>query len=109
MARNRAPENMSYAELTQLRDRVDRLMMQKKNEARTALRTKMASLAKAQGMSLDEIVGRKAAKGRRKGAVPIKYRDPRNPANIWTGRGRTPRWMVAAMKGGKAKKEDFLI
>jgi DNA-binding protein H-NS len=41
--------------------------------------------------------------------VTIKYRDPNDPANTWTGRGRTPRWMVAAMKGGKAKKEDFLI
>jgi len=26
-----------------------------------------------------------------------------------TGRGRMPRWMVAATKGSKAKKEDFLI
>jgi DNA-binding protein H-NS len=41
--------------------------------------------------------------------VATKYRDPGNPQNVWTGRGRMPRWMVAAMKGGKAKKEDFLI
>jgi DNA-binding protein H-NS len=39
----------------------------------------------------------------------VKYRDPSNAANTWTGRGRMPRWMVAATKGGKAKKEDFLI
>ena len=26
-----------------------------------------------------------------------------------TGRGRMSRWMVAATKGSKAKKEDFLI
>ncbi len=29
--------------------------------------------------------------------------------NTWTGRGRMPRWMMAATKGGKSKKEDFLI
>ena len=29
--------------------------------------------------------------------------------NTWTGRGRMPRWMVAATKGGKANKEDFII
>jgi DNA-binding protein H-NS len=43
------------------------------------------------------------------GKVAPKYRDPNNRANTWTGRGRMPRWMVAATKGGKAKKEDFLI
>jgi DNA-binding protein H-NS len=49
-------------------------------------------------------------KGRRsKGSVAVKYRDPQNPANTWTGRGRMPRWMVAATKGGKVKKEDFLV
>jgi len=37
----------------------------------------------------------------------VKYRD--SAGNTWTGRGRMPRWMTAATKGGKAKKEDFLI
>jgi DNA-binding protein H-NS len=47
------------------------------------------------------------AKG--KGTIAIKYRDPKNPGNTWTGRGRMPRWMTAATKGNKAKKEDFLV
>ena len=49
-------------------------------------------------------------KGRKgKGSVAVKYRDPKNPENTWTGRGRMPRWMVAATKGRRASKEDFLI
>ena len=56
--------------------------------------------------SRDLLDGR--GKGKR-GKVAIKYRDSSNSANTWTGRGRMPRWMVAATKGGKAKKEDFLI
>ena len=43
-----------------------------------------------------------------KGSVAVKFRDPKNPANTWTGRGRMPRWMAAATKAGK-KKDDFLI
>ena len=39
----------------------------------------------------------------------VKYRDPKNAGNTWTGRGRMPRWLTAATKGGKAKKEDFLL
>jgi DNA-binding protein H-NS len=109
MAKNGPPENMSYAELVELSAKVERLMVSKKNEARAELRDKIAGLAKAQGMSLDDIFSGKKGNGRGKGMVTIKYRDPNDPANTWTGRGRTPRWMVAAMKGGKAKKEDFLI
>lgn len=56
------------------------------------------------GLTFDEVLGK-----RRKGSVAIKYRDPKNPENTWTGRGRMPRWIAAAAKGGKAKKEDFLV
>jgi DNA-binding protein H-NS len=28
---------------------------------------------------------------------------------VWSGRGLTPRWMVAEMKGTKLKKENFRI
>ncbi|MGE4079451.1 MAG: H-NS family nucleoid-associated regulatory protein [Reyranella sp.] len=37
-----------------------------------------------------------------------KYRNPANRSETWTGRGLKPKWMVAAMKGGK-KLEDFAI
>ena len=69
------------------------------------LRQRMADMAKDYGLSLDEVLGRRKGKG----SVAVKYRDPKNPENTWTGRGRMPRWMVAATKGSKAKKEDFLI
>jgi DNA-binding protein H-NS len=38
--------------------------------------------------------------------VPPKFRD--KDGNTWTGRGRTPLWMVAAEKSGK-KRASFLI
>ncbi|MGD9882791.1 H-NS family nucleoid-associated regulatory protein [Reyranella sp.] len=40
--------------------------------------------------------------------VKPKYRNPANRSETWTGRGLKPKWMVAAMKGGK-KLEDFAI
>jgi DNA-binding protein H-NS len=107
MARARAPENMTYAELTQLRGRVDRLLVAKKNEARVELREKIANLVSSKGMTLEDVLGGK--RGQRKGSVAVKYRDPKDPANTWTGRGRMPRWLVAATKGRKAKREDFAI
>jgi DNA-binding protein H-NS len=40
--------------------------------------------------------------------VAPKYRNPENSAETWAGRGLKPRWLVAAMKGGK-KLGDFAI
>ena len=47
--------------------------------------------------------GGSALRGRK---VPPKYRGP--SGETWAGRGAKPRWLVAAIKGGK-KLDDFLI
>ena len=72
MAMAPAPENMTYAELTQLRVRVDRLLVAKKNEARVELREKIANLVRSEGMTLEDVLG--GNRGQRKGSVAVKYR-----------------------------------
>jgi DNA-binding protein H-NS len=62
-------------------------------------------MAKEHGFDIRDLFG-KGSRG--KATVAVKYRDPKNPENTWTGRGRMPRWMSAATKTGK-KKHDFLI
>ena len=47
--------------------------------------------------------GGSALRGRK---VAPKYRGP--SGETWAGRGARPRWLVAAIKGGK-KLDDFLI
>jgi DNA-binding protein H-NS len=47
--------------------------------------------------------GAKAPKAKRATAgkkVAPKYRDPANPANTWTGRGRMPQWVQALHAAG---------
>jgi DNA-binding protein H-NS len=93
MARNGDFDKMSYAELTKMQADIERLKAAKHISERSALKQKLETIAKD---------------GRRgKGTVAVKYRD--KAGNTWTGRGRMPRWLVAATKGGKAKKEDFLV
>jgi DNA-binding protein H-NS len=100
------PEKMSYAELAEMEAQIQRLKIGKQNAERVELRQRLTDLAREHGFDVHELFG-KARKG--KGTVAIKYRDPKNSENTWTGRGRPPRWLAAAMKAGKAKKEDFLI
>ena len=106
MARGNTYEKMSYADLVGIEQEIARLKVEKQTSERAALKEKLTDIAKQAGFDIQELFG-KARKG--KGSVPPKYRDPKNPENTWTGRGRPPRWLAAAMKGGKAKKEDFLI
>lgn len=105
MARAPNLEKYTFAELAEMRTEIDSLIEQKKAEEKASLKAKLADLAKAQGFELDEVMGRRG----KRGIVAPKYRDPENPANTWTGRGRMPRWMVAATKKRGVKKEDFLI
>jgi DNA-binding protein H-NS len=56
-------------------------------------------------------IGGKVARGGRSGLkgkrVAPKYRSP--DGETWAGRGATPRWLKAAIKGTGKKIEDFLI
>ena len=41
--------------------------------------------------------------------LPVRFRNPKNPKEAWAGRGLTPRWLVAALKGGRRKLSDFAV
>ncbi|WP_028916499.1 H-NS histone family protein [Pseudoxanthomonas sp. J35] len=79
------------------------------------VRSKLTRLAKAEGYTIEELFGgggaRKAAParaGRKLGKVPPKYRNPENPKETWTGRGKQPRWLAAYIAKGRDLGE-FLI
>ena len=87
------------------------------------VRNKITKFAKAEGYSLEELFGnggsngaakpaaapaKSSRAGRKLGKVAPKYRNPANPKETWTGRGKQPRWMAALTAKGK-KVEDFLI
>lgn len=90
----------------------------KKRKPIAKVRSKLAAMAKTEGYSLDELFsgGRRASAataklagtGRKLGKVAPKYRNPANPTETWSGRGKRPHWLVAQVAQGK-KVEDFLI
>ncbi|WP_170333381.1 H-NS histone family protein [Ruegeria arenilitoris] len=92
-------ENMSRKELLELRDQVEiALKSAEKRERKEAL--KAAEKAAAEfGFSLSELStdGTKSAKGPKSSA---KYKNPENPEQTWSGRGRKPQWVHDALKAG---------
>lgn len=98
---------MSYAELTELEGKLASLKAEKQSQERAALKEKLTAIAKDAGFDIYDLFGR--GRGGKGGKVAPKYRDPKNPANTWTGRGRMPRWLSAVTKGSKTKLQDYLI
>jgi DNA-binding protein H-NS len=93
---------MNVEALMSLRKRVDETLLERRAEIETQLERMDRTIAVV-GRTRIVRGGRSALKGRR---VPPKYRGP--SGETWAGRGARPRWLVAAIKGGK-KLDDFLI
>ena len=89
---------MTVEALMDLRNRVDETIHRRRAELENQLE-KMGVVGGARVVR----GGRSALKGRK---VPPKYRGP--TGETWAGSGARPRWLVAAIKGGK-KLEGFLI
>ena len=109
MAKIDGLDKLTYAELLDLRTRVDAAMLEAKATEKAAVKAKMEALAAASGFSFAELIGGKRGKGAAKGSkVAVKYRNSKDPSQTWTGRGRKPLWLVDALKKGQ-KIESFLI
>ena len=57
-------------------------------------------IARKHGLTAGEVLGRK--KSSRKAPVSAKYRNPNDPGQTWSGRGRQPAWFKEAMDEGKS-------
>ena len=69
------------------------------------LREKVHALIKAEGYTFEDVFGTRA-KAKRAGAkVAPKYRNPANPTQTWSGRGKRPHWFNDALKAGKKEKD----
>lgn len=101
MARLTGLEKMSYAELLEARELIEAALTERKALEARETKAKMRELAEQAGFSLEELFG-----GRGKKPVVVKFRNPKNAEETWTGRGRKPNWLVMAIKKG-AKLESF--
>ncbi|HGM5940399.1 TPA: H-NS histone family protein [Stenotrophomonas maltophilia] len=88
-----------------------------------AMRAKINKYVKDHGYTIEELYGvpnaaapskskktnvRKSPLAHKLGKVAPKYRNPANPNETWTGRGRQPKWMAQLVAMGRSPS-DFLI
>jgi DNA-binding protein H-NS len=100
-----ALKSMPIAKLRDLKAKVEAAISEKVQSRRHELESE---LSKLDGYAGGGRRGRPPGRGGARGPVAAKYRNPENSAETWAGRGLRPRWLTAAIKGGK-KLEDFAI
>ena len=100
-------DKMSVKELMALEVEVREAIIERKQQERADVTEKLHALAERSGYSVDELLGKTRRTGNRAKVAP-KYRNPGNPSETWTGRGRMPLWIKALTEKG-AKVEKFLI
>jgi DNA-binding protein H-NS len=104
-------ESMSIDEMWQLHERIIQILSNKLTSEKRELEKRLAKLRRESEMPVTEpaAAGHNARRERRKyPRVLPKYQNPKEPFETWSGRGKQPRWLTAALKTGHAI-EDFVI
>jgi DNA-binding protein H-NS len=100
-------ETMDFDELWLLHEQLTKLLSEKITTEKLQLERRLAQLGRVEQMRGTE--GPLADRPRRKyPKVEPKYWNPSQPTQKWSGRGKQPRWLVAALRSGR-KLEDFVI
>ena len=94
-------DKMSKDELMKLRKDVDRALDGVSDRERKAALDAAEKAARDHGFSLSELSGPATKKGKTKSKSPAKFRNPENPDQTWSGRGRKPDWFKSAENAGK--------
>jgi DNA-binding protein H-NS len=103
-------KSMSLDDLWSLHEEISAILSARIEAEKRELEKRLAVLSRgvAATHELDDARPLQGGKPRRKyPRVLPKYRNPKT-SETWSGRGKLPRWLVAAMKSGK-KIEEFRI
>ncbi|MEO8529722.1 MAG: H-NS histone family protein [Deltaproteobacteria bacterium] len=95
---------MSLKELKAHLKLVEAAIANYNDKAMRDARLELEELAKKHGFSLSELASVKKPRAKRAPSTVI-YKNPKNPDQTWTGRGRKPLWVVGALSSGKTLKD----
>lgn len=100
-------DSLSLDELWQLHEELNRLLSVRLTAEKRALETRLAQLRRENEAA--KAPSEPAPRPKRPyPRVHPKYRNPNLPHETWSGRGKQPKWLAAALRTGHSI-EDFLI
>src|SRR5947199_9763476 len=104
---------MSIDEMWQLHEEISQLLSVRLTSEKRELEKRLAQLRREKDLPQSQTEPNKTSKDgkrerRKYPRVFPKYRNPDEPSETWSGRGKQPRWLTAALKTGH-KIEEFVI
>ena len=93
--------SLSLAELKKLQRDVTSAIATFESRAKAKARAELEARAKELGFTLAEVLSGEGGKVKRAPAQ-VKYRNPANVTETWSGRGRRPAWFNEALARGKS-------
>ncbi len=96
-------KSMSVDELWTLHEELSSVLMNRLAEEKATLEERLRQLKLESGVN-------GSFRHTRRPYPPVfpKYRNPAQPGETWSGRGKQPRWLAAQLRSGK-KLDDFRI
>lgn len=105
-------DGMSVDEMWQLHEEVSQVLSIRLTSEKRELEKRLAQLRREKesrqpegGGDLSSSAG---APRRKYPRVFPKYRNPKQPSETWSGRGKQPRWLAAALSSGRTI-DEFVI
>jgi DNA-binding protein H-NS len=99
-------ENMSLDDLKKLSRDVEKAISSFEERKRKEARKAMEKVAREFGLSVEDVIGAQKSSSRATKSA-VKFRNPANPGETWSGRGRQPGWYKDALSKGKSP-DDML-
>jgi DNA-binding protein H-NS len=112
MSKNLNLDAMSTDEMWQLHEEISRILSVKLASEKRELEKRLAQLRKEKETPQLEAEDRQLketrSERRKYPTVLPKYQNPDEPSETWSGRGKQPRWLTAALSNGHTI-QDFVI
>ncbi len=99
--------NLSLGDLRNLQDQIKQEMKKREQQDMQKAREQILAIAQSVGVPLKDLMSsgrgaKSAGTGAGAGSVAVRYRNPDDSAQQWTGRGRQPKWVKEWVEGGKS-------
>lgn len=100
---------MSVDEMWRLHEKIGQVLSVRLTSEKRELEKRLAKLRRENESHAASAEATAMPRERRKyPRVYPKYQNPNEPSETWSGRGKQPRWLAAALKTGH-KIEEFMI
>jgi DNA-binding protein H-NS len=94
---------LSLKELKDLQSQVAKAIASFEDRKKKEAISELQEFARAKGFDLEELTGTPVV--RRRAPASAKYANPADKSDTWSGRGRKPRWFIAALAAGMQPDE----